>query len=153
MIVSRDVVIDEEASWNWNEEVSWNWNDEPKDYKFLHFPDNHDELSDIDSPSTLPTSPITPQQSTSSSSASSSEGPLGMRSLRDIYNETEELSQSFNNLTLFCLFGDSKPLNFEEALQNDKWKIAVDEEIKTIKKNDMWELCTLPNGKKVVGVK
>ncbi|KAL0546298.1 hypothetical protein IC582_016205 [Cucumis melo] len=76
-----------------------------------------------------------------------------MRSLRDIYDETKELSQSFNNLTLFCLFGDSEPLNFEEALQNDKWKIAMDEEIKAIKKNDKWELSTLPNEKKAVGVK
>ncbi|KAL0537088.1 hypothetical protein IC582_026058 [Cucumis melo] len=141
-IVSRDVVFDEEASWNWN--------DEPEDYKFLFFPDERDEPSDIASP---PTSPITPQQSTSSSSASSSEGPRGMRSLQDIYDETEELSQSFNNLTLFCLFGDSEPLNFEEASQNDKWKIAMDEKIKAIKKNDTWELSTLPNGKKAVGVK
>ncbi|KAL0544873.1 hypothetical protein IC582_020003 [Cucumis melo] len=141
-IVSRDVVFDEEASWNWN--------DEPEDYKFLFFPDERDEPSDIASP---PTSPISPQQSTSSSFASSSEGPRGMRILRDIYNETEELSQSFNNLTLFCLFGDSEPLNFEEALKNDKWKIAMDEEIKSIKKNDTWELSTLPNGKKAVGVK
>ncbi|KAL4032604.1 hypothetical protein IC575_005684 [Cucumis melo] len=141
-IVTRDVVFDEEASWNWN--------DEPEDYKFLFFLDDRDEPSDIASP---PTSPITPQQSTSSSSASSSEVPRGMRSLRDIYDETEELSQSFNNLTLFCLFGDSEPLNFEEASQNDKWNIAMDEEIKAIKKNDTWELSTLPNGKKAVGVK
>ncbi|KAA0026211.1 reverse transcriptase [Cucumis melo var. makuwa] len=40
-----------------------------------------------------------------------------------------------------------------EASQNDKWKIAMDEEIKAIKKNDTWELSTLPNGKKTVGVK
>ncbi|KAA0050234.1 putative copia-type polyprotein [Cucumis melo var. makuwa] len=72
-IVSRDVVFDEEASWNWN--------DEPEDYKFF------------------------------------------------------------------------EPLNFEEASQNDKWKIAMDEEIKAIKKNDTWKLSTLPNGKKAVGVK
>ncbi|TYK18668.1 T26F17.17 [Cucumis melo var. makuwa] len=139
-IVTGDVVFDEEASWNWN--------DEPEDYKFLFFPDDRDEPSDIASP---PTSPITPQQSTSSSSASSSEVPRGMRSLRDIYDETEELSESFSHLTLFCLFGDSEPLNFEEASQNDKWKIAMDEEIKAIKKNDTWELSTLPNGKKAVG--
>ncbi|KAA0051339.1 reverse transcriptase [Cucumis melo var. makuwa] len=41
----------------------------------------------------------------------------------------------------------------EEASQNDKWKIAMNEEIKVIKKNDKWELSTLPNGKKAVGVK
>ncbi|KAA0036801.1 Retrovirus-related Pol polyprotein from transposon TNT 1-94 [Cucumis melo var. makuwa] len=83
MMVSRDVVFGKEASGNWN--------DEPEDYKFLLFPNDHDEPSDIASLSTPP-SPITPQQSTSSSSASSSEGPRGMRSLRDIYDETEELT-------------------------------------------------------------
>nr|ADN34143.1 copia-type polyprotein [Cucumis melo subsp. melo] len=72
-IVSRDVVFDEEASWNWN--------DEPEDYKFLLFPEDHDEPTDIASPSTTPTSPITPQQSRSSSSANSNEGHRGMRSL------------------------------------------------------------------------
>ncbi|TYK00355.1 copia-type polyprotein [Cucumis melo var. makuwa] len=50
-MVSKDVVFDEEASWNWN--------DEPEDYKFLFFLDDHDEPSDIASPSTPPTSPIT----------------------------------------------------------------------------------------------
>ncbi|KAA0066128.1 copia protein [Cucumis melo var. makuwa] len=77
-IVNRDVVFDEEASWNWNDNL--------EDYKFLLFPDDHDEPSDIASPSTPLPSLITPQQSTSSS-ASSSEGPRGMRSLRDIYDE------------------------------------------------------------------
>ena len=97
MMVCKDVVFDEEASWNWN--------DEPKDYKFFVFPDDCDEPSDIASPSVPPTSPITPQPNTPSSSASSSEGPRGTRSLRDIYDKTEELIQSFNNLTLFffCL--------------------------------------------------
>ncbi|KAA0032700.1 T26F17.17 [Cucumis melo var. makuwa] len=144
-IVSRDVVFDEEASWNWNDELD--------DYKFLFFPNDHDKPSDIASPSTPPTMPITPQQSTSSPFASSSEVPRGMRSLRDIYDETEELSQTFNNLTLFLLFDDSEPLNFEEASQNDKWKITMDEEIKAIKNNDTWELSTFVNAKKAVGVK
>ncbi|KAA0033269.1 copia-type polyprotein [Cucumis melo var. makuwa] len=73
-MVSRDVVFDEEAPWNWN--------DKPKDYKFLFFPDDHYEPSDIASLSTPPTSPIPPQQNTPSSSVSSSERPRGMRTLR-----------------------------------------------------------------------
>ncbi|KAA0052395.1 putative copia-type polyprotein [Cucumis melo var. makuwa] len=101
--VSRDVVFDEEASWNWNNELD-------QDYKFFLFLDNHDEHSDITSPSTPPTSTITPQKSTSLSSTSS------------------------------------------KSSQNEIWKIAMDEEIKAIKKNDTWELSTLPNGKKAVGV-
>ena len=92
-----------------------------QDYKFLLSLDDQDEPSDIiASTSTPPTLLITPQQSTSSSSTSSSEGPRGMRSFRDIYDETEELSPCFNNLTLFCLFDDSEPFSFEETSQNYK---------------------------------
>ena len=34
-----------------------------------------------------------------------------------------------------------------------KWRNAMDEEIKAIKKNDTWELAILPIGKKTIGVK
>uniref|UniRef100_A0A2N9F020 Integrase catalytic domain-containing protein n=1 Tax=Fagus sylvatica TaxID=28930 RepID=A0A2N9F020_FAGSY len=42
---------------------------------------------------------------------------------------------------------------FKEAVQDKKWRNAMDEEIKAIKKNDTWELTTLPHGKKAIGVK
>jgi predicted RNA binding protein YcfA (HicA-like mRNA interferase family) len=38
-------------------------------------------------------------------------------------------------------------------MQDKKWRNAMDEEIKAIKKNDTWELTTLPHGKKAIGVK
>lgn len=63
---------------------------------------------------------------------SSSEGPKHMRSLTEIYAETEEPQDS----TLFCLFVDSEPVIFEEALQDRKWKMAMEEEMNAIKKND-----------------
>ncbi|KAA0032821.1 copia-type polyprotein [Cucumis melo var. makuwa] len=58
-----------------------------KTTNFLLFPNDHDERSDISSPSTPPVSSITPQQNTPLSSVSSSEGPHDMRSLQDIYDE------------------------------------------------------------------
>lgn len=70
MRLSRDVVFDEKASWNWD--------DEPKYYKFLFFSYDHDESSDITSLSTPQASPITPQQNTPSLYVSSSERPHGM---------------------------------------------------------------------------
>ncbi|KAH9726094.1 hypothetical protein KPL70_008130 [Citrus sinensis] len=45
------------------------------------------------------------------------------------------------------------PVNFQEAALDEKWRIAMAEEIKAIVKNDTWELITLPKGHKAIGVK
>ena len=51
-----------------------------------------------------------------------------MRSLSDIYDKTEEISA--NNL--FCLFVDSEPLNFDDAVKDKEWRQAMEEEINAI---------------------
>ncbi|KAH9752860.1 hypothetical protein KPL71_014876 [Citrus sinensis] len=68
------------------------------------------------------------------------------RSLQDLYEVTER----HDNLTLFCLFVDCEPVNFQEAAIDKKWRIAMDEEIKAIVKNDTCELTTLPKGHKAI---
>nr|GEV65178.1 copia-type polyprotein [Tanacetum cinerariifolium] len=40
-----------------------------------------------------------------------------------------------------------------KAMKIKKWRQAMDEEIKSIEKNDTWELTTLPKGQKAIGVK
>ena len=54
---------------------------------------------------------------------------------------------------LFCLLISSDPVSFEENNNEDKWKIAMDEEIKSIEKKKTWELTTLPKGRKSIRVK
>ncbi|KAH9681187.1 hypothetical protein KPL71_026873 [Citrus sinensis] len=44
----------------------------------------------------------------------------------------------------------AKDVNFEEAALDEKWRIAMDVEIKAIVKNDTWELTTLPKGHKAI---
>ncbi|KOM27543.1 hypothetical protein LR48_Vigan437s000300 [Vigna angularis] len=70
-------------------------------------------------------------------------------SLQEIYEVTENL----DNVTLFCLFADCEPMNFQEAIEKKSWRKAMDEEIEAIKKNDTWELASLPKGHKAIGVK
>ncbi|KAH9790789.1 hypothetical protein KPL71_003509 [Citrus sinensis] len=70
-------------------------------------------------------------------------------SLQDLYKVIERR----DNLTLFCLFADCETVNFQEAALDEKWRIAMDEEIKAIVKNDTWELTTLPKGHKAIDVK
>ena len=72
-----------------------------------------------------------------------------MRSLQDLYDSKE----TTDGVTLFCLFADREPTGFEEAVREKKWRDAMDEEIKAVKKNDTWELATLPTGKNSTGVK
>ena len=72
-----------------------------------------------------------------------------MRSLQDLYDSKE----TTDGVTLFCLFADCEPIGFEEAVRDKKWRDAMNEEIKAIKKNDTQEFATLPTGKKSTGVK
>ena len=114
-----------------NEEGLWDWSTQKEQGNEVH-----------EEPITPPPSPIasTPiHESLSSSSlleGSYSERPRKMRSLQDLYDSTEIT----NGVTLFYLFADCEPTRFEEAVQDKKWRNAMDKEIKAIKKNDTWEL-------------
>nr|GFC84681.1 retrovirus-related Pol polyprotein from transposon TNT 1-94 [Tanacetum cinerariifolium] len=86
------------------------------------------------------------RQSTQDSPLSSSKGEPKTRSLEELYEVTDEIP-------LLCLYADCKPLVFEEVMKIKKWRRAIEEEIKSIEKNDTWELTTLPKGQKAIGVK
>nr|GFA65223.1 putative ribonuclease H-like domain-containing protein [Tanacetum cinerariifolium] len=43
------------------------------------------------------------------------------------------------------------PDMMSEALKSEKWKNAMDDEMKALKKNKTWDQCALPQGKKPVG--
>ena len=47
----------------------------------------------------------------------------------------------------------SVPNNVQDALADPKWKLAMMEEMKALRKNGTWELVSLPMGKKTVGCK
>ena len=98
-----------------------------------------------DEPTTPPPSPTSSTQE----DGSSSERVPHLTSLQELY----EVTKNQENLTLFCLFADCEPMNFYELVGNKNWKDAMDEEIKAIKKNDTWELSSLPKGHKAIGVK
>ena len=58
-----------------------------------------------------------------------------------------------DEVNMLCLFSENDPIAFEEAYREDKWKKAMKEEINSIRKNDTWELTTLPEGHNAIGVK
>ena len=48
---------------------------------------------------------------------------------------------------------ESEDVSFEEAMVDEKWKKAMDEEIAAIERNNTWELSELPQGARPIGVK
>ena len=69
-----------------------------------------------------------------------------MRRLQDIYDETNEVQ-------LICFMADAENLSFEEVIQEESWKNAMDEEIKAIERNMTWELVDLPEVHKPLDLK
>ena len=138
IVISRDVEFDEEDCWDWSVQ-------EDK-YDFLPYFEEDDEIEQpiIEEHITPPAS-LTPRLD----ETSSSERTPRLRSIEEIY----EVTKNLNDINLFCLFGDCEPLSYQEAAENIKWKDAMDEEIKSITKNDTWELTTLPRGHKAIGVR
>ena len=43
-----------------------------------------------------------------------------------------------------CNFSGVEPENYEEAINHDVWKKAVEQEIRMIEKNNTWELVAIP---------
>jgi hypothetical protein len=52
-----------------------------------------------------------------------------------------------------CLTGSGEPSSLEEALGNDKWKHAMDEEYNTLIKNKTWHLVPMQANKNVIECK
>ncbi|KAM0985722.1 hypothetical protein ACFX13_013180 [Malus domestica] len=146
IVVSRDVIFSEEEAWKRN-------NKEVNKGKILSI--DFEELEVVppveqQPAQTTTTTPLhrTARSGPTSNEESSSSTPVRLRSLTEIYGQEEE-----EETNLFCLYADHEPLSFNEAVEEDRWKIAMEEEIHAIEKNDTWELTKLPPNQKAIGVK
>jgi uncharacterized protein YpiB (UPF0302 family) len=63
----------------------------------------------------------------------------GTRSLAEIYKSS--------NIAIY------EPIEFEEAMKNNEWIEAMQEELRMIEKNDTWVLMDKPLHKRAIGVK
>ena len=87
-----------------DEESEWKWNNSEKEPRSL----------EIDTPPTVRDNETSDEE----------DEPLQprARSLQDIYNSTDEVH-------VVCFLADSEDLSFEEAVQEEKWQMAMNEEI------------------------
>lgn len=71
-------------------------------------------------------------------------GSLNQRTLR---------SQVQNKSILFCFVSIIEPKNVNEALKDESWIIAMQEELNQFKSNDVWMLVPRPENVTIIGTK
>ena len=150
MVISRDVKFDEEGAWDWKV-------DDGEKYDFLpildegqeRYEDHQEQVTPPQSP-VMSSSPLFSSSSESSSSGNPSSPPKRMRSLEALYDVTTLID---DDVTLYCHLATCDPIVFKEVIKDAKWKVVMDKEIASIKKNDIWKLVLRPSGKKPIGVK
>lgn len=167
IIVSRDVVFEENECWDWGRSVEevkldvldWGDNDDKE------LGQNNGEEGDDANDGVIEQEHGEPGVSASSSSSSlqdtspdSDEEGRNRRQpdwMKD-YVSGEGLGLSageeeLHNLAVFTANED--PITFDEAVSDSRWRDAMKTEIDAIERNNTWELTSLPSGVKKIGVK
>lgn len=155
IITSRDVVFDEDAEWEWTKDSTEESND-------LSINEDEDNNGESGNEAENVTQHGGEDEETPAVAEQINQGgrprttPAWMRD----YVSGEEISEE-EGLVDFVMFMEvfgmfssiTDPSSFEEAVQEAKWREAMDREIESIEKNETWELCSLPHGVNTIGVK
>jgi len=120
-----------------------------------HTVQGNDTGSDTGSnPATPPGSPVNPVEFVTPQTGEShdSEGvPLRFRTLDNIFDTTQVLSDfEFSGV---CLHAAEEPKSVDEALTEKCWREAMMTEMNSIESNGTWQLSELPKGHKAIGLK
>ncbi|GAU24969.1 hypothetical protein TSUD_312040 [Trifolium subterraneum] len=164
IVISRDVVFDESKGWDWDNKDKQN--DNRTSHELLEDNNTEEDISGTDNENvsenenegTGITNDSGTEEQVVENTSSDDDYDLGPRirktpsHLRDfvIGREAEE-EQELHSLAVYNMCGD--PNNYEEASKSQKWKEAMDVEIKAIQANHTWELTELPKNTKAIGVK
>ncbi|KAJ4820349.1 polyprotein [Rhynchospora pubera] len=127
IIISRNVMFDENTSWRWNSEGA---------EASISLPDDEDEGSKEPQPetNTLP-KPIQVYRRRGNQPSQEK-----TKTLQELYATTQVLMVA-------------DPDCFEEAAEKEEWRQAMDEEMSAIEQNQTWQLVKLPKDRVAIGVK
>nr|GEW75471.1 retrovirus-related Pol polyprotein from transposon TNT 1-94 [Tanacetum cinerariifolium] len=68
-------------------------------------------------------------------------------------NQITLSSQAQNQSNFICFISTTKPKNVNEALGDENWIVAMQEELNQFIANDVWELVPQPRNMKIIGTK
>ena len=69
------------------------------------------------------------------------------------FEVTNVHSDNHDTFAHYALLANYDPITFQEAVKDSKWQKAMKEEIRSIEKNNSWEIVEVPKGQKSIGVK
>ncbi|KAL2232748.1 UNVERIFIED_CONTAM: Retrovirus-related Pol polyprotein from transposon TNT 1-94 [Sesamum indicum] len=149
IIVSHDVVFYENRVWNWDADyekeqlMDLEWGDST----VITTNQEGEAVEDVDG--AVNEAPIA-EENLTAREGRIRHPPVWMTD----YTSGEELSKDDEvNMTSIALVVSSDPTSFEDAVKSSKWRLVMDEEIKSIEKNQTWQLVELSIGTKKIGVK
>lgn len=156
VVTSRDVVFEENESWNWgrsNDEVKFDSGDINHEFSDIgeteHVEEEQEDEASTSSDSNEGSESTSPEvNNLHSDRGRTRSAPIWMQD----YVTREKLSEE-EDVQDLAFFMSQDPIYYEEAAKSDKWKNAMDLEIEAIEKNGTWELVSLPHGAKKLGVK
>lgn len=132
ILISRDVVVDENASWNWSKSV-----------KQIHcFLEDSGQQQDEELENT-----VEPESRRSQRQRFPSSRLTG----HEVYSDN--LITDEGELVHLAFVADIEPITWKEAIVDRKWKSAMIEELESLERNETWELVALPKGKRPIDVK
>jgi Reverse transcriptase (RNA-dependent DNA polymerase)/gag-polypeptide of LTR copia-type/Integrase core domain/GAG-pre-integrase domain/Domain of unknown function (DUF4219)/Zinc knuckle len=137
VVVSRNVKFDEKARWIWDDVKEKS--EENEVVETIEEDDESESESDEEERNEVEQTPVRVYMRRNRSQFSDVAGRK-TRTLDDLYNATQMI-----------LVVD--PENYEEAVIEEEWRVAMKEEIDSIERNQTWSLVEAPKGKNVVGVK
>lgn len=142
IIVSRNVVFDEFANWNWFE----NKKIQTAEIQIEDDISVQKEVS-IDSQTT------TNAQSSLQLEARPRRQTQPSSRLRDFEVFQDDAIDAEGDIIHFAMFANIDPSSYGEAAEKEVWRNAMKEEMVSIERNGTWDLVNLPAGKEAIGLK
>lgn len=165
--VSRDVVFDEAAEWQWNERDGDNMYHDPEPFVIERTvegdPDSHGQRTPTLAPSPDVNTPGSASQVEFSTPPPGQQHldvnhdddvPLRFRTLDNLLDYQPPPGLAVRQLDHELHFSSAEePSSFKIAQQEPCWKQAMEEEMRSINDNHTWELVDLPPGHRAIGLK
>ncbi|KAM2937487.1 hypothetical protein FF1_037375 [Malus domestica] len=145
LILSRDVVFDENAAWEWKTA--------PKNYVTVFNPSELSMLPKCISSETTPEENdyvLSPNLAFSHESVSDVDSSMRMT---QAFDHTSLKWRNLDDVLAQCNLCIMEPEKFEEAAKDEAWMKAMKDELSMIEKNATWDLVNRPSDKPIIGVK
>ena len=133
VVVCRDVLFSEKSSWDWNQATI------REESALIRIEEENQPNEEEIEPEIPQLSPENSHQVHSPLLSSPSSTLVQLRSLNEVYES--------------CNLCVVEPENFDDAVKEETWKAAMQEEINVIVKNKTWKLVDRPCDNSVIGVK